>query len=63
MSTGVTLQHVSNETQVNYSYLNEWINGKRILVYGEMPRIERYFEKLKLIMSWITQNASWVDSI
>lgn len=34
-STGVTLQHVSNETQVNYSYLNEWINGKRILVYGE----------------------------
>lgn len=49
-AVGVYTRKIAEVTQVRYSYLSEWLCGKRNLNANELARLETYFDKLKTIM-------------
>ena len=47
---GIYARKVSEQANIRYSYLSEWLCGKRNFTNDELARLDAYFDKLKRII-------------
>lgn len=48
--TGIMTKAVAAKTGLCRTYISEWLNNRRLLSNEHLQAVDRYFEKIKVIM-------------